>query len=439
MRFAAAIGLAVAVLFSAPHADASCIGNTAQQTASAIGAVPSGALVVAAPLESDVAPLANRGDELALRVASLVAGKIAGAHVAPHASPLEEARAKASRSAELVYVTVQIMKSQMRVTVDVYPVVRNVWDRARLPPPPPVAHAYAAAPIDAEVRAFFPSIPLELTSIHKATHGEGDVVAAACGDIDGDGEAEILLATRDHVSLGRVRSGKVAIERSVSFAALAKRAPVPLREPLAGASIELGRALVGISDRGGVSLDESLGAAHALAGIPFGAGICAPIAPSRSAFEGPGVSCDADAPPPNQNTRESFDHQRDSAGAFDAASAFDLVSQSGTEAMAIATREGGKIRLRVGGAERASFDGAGAQVAVLDANLDGAPEIAFSNDVQENANDAITIVTIEEKGPRVLARLPAPNGVRALAACPSQNGGGAELVAVVGNEVWIVR
>ncbi len=430
MRFAAAIGLAVAVIFSAPRANASCIGNTVQQTASAIGAVPSGALVVAAPLESDVAPLANRGDELALRVASLVAGKIAGAHVAPHASPLEEARAKASRSAELVYVTVQIVKSQMRVTVDVYPVVRNVWDRARLPPPPPVAHAYAAAPIDAEVRAFFPSIPLELTAIHKATHGEGDVVAAACGDIDGDGEAEILLATRDHVSLGRVRAGKVVIERSVSFAALAKRVPVPLREPLAGASIELGRALVGISDRGSVSLDESLGAPHALAtGIPLGAGICAPLAPSRSQFEGPRVSCDADAPTPNQNTRESFD----------AASAFDLVSQSGAEAMAIATREGGKIRLRVGGVERASFDSAGAQVVVLDANLDGAPEIAFSNDVQENANDAITIVTLEEKGPRVLARFPAPNGVRALAACPPQNGGGAALLAVVGNEVWIVR
>jgi len=420
--------IVIAVALAAP-ARASSVGATTQQVASALGAVPNGAIVFAAPLESDVSPVAasgggNRGDELALRVASLVAGKIPGAHAAPRTASLDQARALASRSAELVYVTVQIVKSQMRVTVDAYPVVRNAWDRARLPPPPPRAHAYAAAPVDAEIRAFFPPIPLELTQLHKATHGEGEVIAAACGDLDGDGGAEILLASRDRVSLGRVRAGKLDVERSVAFGALAKRVAIPLREPLGGAEIEVGRALVGTSDRGAVSVDDALGAPAAVAaGIPLGAGMCASTAPARSAFEGPAIACDG---APSRAPREWFD----------AASAFDLVSQSGSESIAIATREAGKLRLRVGTAERASFDGAGAQVVVLDANLDGAPEIAFSSDSQD---DAITIATIEDQGPRMLARFPAPAGVRALAACPPQNGGGASVLAIVGNEVWIVR
>ncbi len=428
MRNAAAIGFAIACVITPARAGASCIGVTVAQIATGIGNVPAGALVVASTLESDVAPSPNRGDELALRVASLVAGKIPGAHVAPRIASLEQARAVASRSTELVYVHVQIVKSQMRVTVDAFPVVRNAWDRARLPPPPPTAHAYAAAPIDAEVRAFFPTLPLELQTLRKATQGEGEILAAACGDIDGDGGAEILLASRERVSLGRVRSGKLDVERSVNWSALAKRVPVPLREPLGGAEIQTGRAFVGTSDRGAVVVDDALGAPRLLpGGIPIGGGWCAPISPARLVFEGPMGACESPPVPlPVRSARESFD----------TAAAFSLVASTGEETMAIATRENGKLRVRVGAMEKASFDGAGAQVALFDANLDGAAEVAFSSDAQE---DAITIATLEDKGPRVLSHIAAPAGVRALAACPPQNGGAGSLLAIVGSEVWIVR
>jgi hypothetical protein len=36
-------------------------------------------------------------------------------------------------------------------------------------------------------------------------------------------------------------------------------------------------------------------------------------------------------------------------------------------------------------------------------------------------------------------RLPAPGGVRALAACPPEEHGEPSLVAVVGDEIWLVR
>jgi hypothetical protein len=402
----------------------SCVGITTTQVAAGLGNVPAGALVVASPLESDVAPSPNRADELALRVASLVAGHIPSAHAATRTETLDQARANASRASQLVYVHVQIQKGQLRVTVDAYPVVKNVWDRARLPPPPPSGHAYAAAPIDAEVRAFFPPLPLELGQIHKATHGEGEVIAAACGDLDGDGAAEIVLVSRERVVLGRLRAGKFDVARIAPWTALGKRVPVPLREPLGGASIELGRLLVGTSDRGGVATDDALASPGALMGIPIGAGTCAPIAPARSTFDGQG-SCDGPLPP-TRSARESFD----------AASAFDLVMPNGESTRAVATREGTKLRVRVGGVEKASFEGAGAQVALFDANLDGAAEIAFSSDAEQ---DAITIASLGAGAPKIVNRIAAPAGVRALAACPSIDGGSAALVAVVGAEVWLVR
>lgn len=431
MRCAAALVFALAAL-SPARANASAIGAATQQIASSIGLVPTGAIVIASALESDVPASPNRGDELSLRIASLLAGKIPGAHAGAKTATLDQARALASRSAVLVYAHVQIQKSQLRVTVDAYPVIRNVWDRARLSPPPPTAHAYFAASIDAEVRAFFPTIPLEMQAVHKATHNEGEVIAVACGDLDGDGGAEILLASRDRVSIGRMPLGTAPatpafrVERSALWSALAKRAAVPLREPLGGAEIAVGRATVGTSDRGGVIVDDALGSPRATSsGIPIGAGLCTEIAPARLSFDGLLTPCDT-APPARPGARESFD-----AGA-----AFELVAPNGQETLALATRESGKMRLRVGGVEKAAFDGAGAQVTVLDADLDGTPEIAFSSD---GPDDAITIATVGDHGTRVVNRIAAPAGVRALGACPSIDGGAGAIVAVVGSEVWLVR
>jgi hypothetical protein len=429
-----AAALVVALMLTPTSADASCIGATTAEVAKTLGAEPAGALVVASALETDVAALQGHEADLPLRVAELVAGKITGAHAQAHVATLEQARAMASRAPVLIYVRVQLVKSELRVTVDAYPVIRNVWDRARLPPPPPTGHAYSVAPIDAEVRAFFPALPLELTQIHKASHAEGEVLAVACGDLDGDGGAELMLVSRERIALGRIRAsqGRIArfdVEKSVLWSALAKRSPVPLREPLAGAEIAVGRAFVSSSDRAGVVLDDALALVHTQAnGIPIGAGMCAPISTARLLFSGSMALCEPEATEPTT----SHEHPPP----FDAASVFELVSPAGSSTLATATREGGKVHLRVGGAARASFDSAGAEVAVLDANLDGVPEIAFSSDAPD---DTITIATLTDHGSRVVNRIAAPAGVRALAACPAMDSGTAALVAVVGSEVWIVR
>ena len=162
-------------------------------------------VVVAAPLLSDDA--APKGDELALRVAALVAGRIgAGARAHPQTAQLGTARAVAGRASALVYVQTAIAKGDLRTTIDVYPSIANAWDRIRNPLAAPSSHAFASAKIDAEVRSFLTPLLLEQASVDRARHDEGDVLAAACGDVDGDGGNELVLVSRSRVALGRIRA-----------------------------------------------------------------------------------------------------------------------------------------------------------------------------------------------------------------------------------------
>lgn len=55
---------------------ASGLGHLVSEIVTGLGSVPSGAIVVASPLASDVA--APKGDELSHRVATQIAGRIAG-------------------------------------------------------------------------------------------------------------------------------------------------------------------------------------------------------------------------------------------------------------------------------------------------------------------------------------------------------------------------
>ncbi len=285
---ARACGVAALLLVLALQRDArgaAALASIAGQAAKAIasgtvgGTSSPATLVVAAPLASDVQ--APRGDELAARVAQLVAGAMGGAtHASAQPASLAQARVLAGKGgARLVFAQPAIAKGVLRVTFDAYPAASNGWDRIRNPEPPPSAHAFAEAPIDAEVRAFLASIPLEHASVHRAKHDEGDVLAAACGDLDGDGGMELVLVSRTRVASGHVNGGRFVPVKTAAWRALASRAPVPLREPLGGASIvrqaedeerrgrgDGTRLLVGTTDRGGVALDASLSSSSARSG-----------------------------------------------------------------------------------------------------------------------------------------------------------------------------
>jgi hypothetical protein len=436
-RFACALVVAALATGSPARAAGGALESIASQGAK-LGTAP--ALVVSAPLVADVA--APRGEELASRVAQLVAGAMGGATRAQAGTAtLPQARALAGRAAKdgmrLVFLQPEIAKGFLRVTLDGYPSVSNGWDRVRNAEPPPSAHAFAEAPIDAEVRVFLASIPLEHASVHRAWHDEGDVLAAACGDLDGDGGMEVVLVSRARVAAGHVNAGRFVPSRTAPWSALAPRAAVPMREPIGGASIVEAdgvRLLVGTTDRGGVALDASLVLVGALRGIPVPASddACAAPLPEASAFGGDVTACTAAATPAVRSTGLP--------PRFDAVALADVIRPDGTaRAAQIAREPGGKLQLRFGEASL-SLDDVGAQVTLADLDQDGTPEIVASAAGAAGGDDAINVTSWDgASDPRPRLRLPAPGGVRALCVCPPEEGSAPALVAVVGGEVWIVR
>ena len=419
------------------------------QGAGAPGALaPGGALVVAAPLEAD--DPAPRGDELALRVAARVAARLgAPATARSQTAQLATARAMAGRASGLVYVKSAIIKGDLRVTLDVYPSMANAWDRIRNPLPSPTSHAVATAKIDAEVRAFLAPLLLEQASVERARHDEGNVLAAACGDADGDGDNELVLVSAARVALGRVRGGRFVAERTAAWTALAPALPVPMRDPIAEAVIAPGAIAVGSTDRGGLRLTPGLAVDAPLFGLPVWSGddiVCLRPEPSAGAFDGAPVECSL--------RREPRPRMAVPAPRFDAFGAAVFTDTLGNGRTVVAVREpSGRLRLKAGDALGVADGTFGAQLAVGDLDQDGAAEIATSADLAAGGaqgarlDDAIDIATWTPNSPvapgasdlRGRFHLAAPGGVRALTICPSGDHGQPALVAVVGGEVWTIR
>lgn len=430
VRASVLFALAAATL-ARPASAASALAQIAQEVAKGLGAVPAGSLVVASPLTSDV-PV-TKGDEISLRVANVVAGKLPGnARAHGQALALSLAHAAAKGKPAVVFLKVEIARGELRVVADAFPVVANGWDRIRLPPPAPVGHAYANAPIDAEVRAAMPPIPLEQAHVTKAKHDEGDVLAIACGDVDGDGSSEIVTVTRERVAIGRLRAGKLAIERSAPWAQIAPRAAAGMREPLAGAVIVRGQgALVGTTERVPFAIDAALAPKEPLHGIPLGAEACGAVDPSASAFGGPLSPCTG---PIRSLPMVAEAPKRWDAGAFAR-----VVDASGQETAAVVTREpNGKLTLRVGPLAR-SLDGAGAQVAIGDLDLDGAPDIVSSSATGANEPDVLSVHSLAGAELRPRLKFPAPQPIRAVCICPPEERARPGVLAIVGDEVWLVR
>lgn len=418
----------------------SAIAHIATQVAAAIGPVRPGTLVAVSPLNSDVP--APKGDELALRLATQIAGRLGAARAHPQPVSLTLARGVSSRAASLVYVELEIARGELRATADLYPVVSNGWDRLRSPPPGPNAHAFVGAPIDAEIGTFLKPIVLEQASVHKAKHEETDVLAVGCGDVDSDGGLEIVVVTRTHVVVGKLRGGKLAVVRRAPFSSIGSRVPIPMREPMASVVVPFGHRseiLVGTTDRGAVSVDASLVTRRHLSGLPIAGSngeACSPAIPESSALDGNGVACTLPTKGDPAIVLPAL------APRIDAIAMLDLVGKDGSTALVVAAREPtGVVHLRrtdaSGNDLDLSIDSAGAQIALADLDLDGIPEIAVSSESAEN--DLLTISSWTPNGLLPRLKLPANDGIRAIGACPPEEKGAPGLVAVVGGEVWLVR
>ncbi len=163
----------------------------------------------------------------------------------------------------------EIAKGDLRTTLDVYPSMANAWDRIRNPLPSPTSHAFATAKIDAEVRAFLAPLVLEQASVHHARHDEGEVLAAACGDVDGDGGDELVLVSRARVVVGRVRSGKFVAERTAAWSALAPRVSRPGARAARRRGRHAGRGATSARPTArGLALTPDLAGHTSLAGVP---------------------------------------------------------------------------------------------------------------------------------------------------------------------------
>jgi hypothetical protein len=231
-----------------------------------------------------------------------------------------------------------------------------------------------------------------------------------------------------------------------------------MRDPLASVVVSppghRGEIFLGTTDRGGVVVDASLVARRQLTGLPVAGGggdACTlPIA-EANAFEGNGVACDLLAPlsAPAAGSAHARAGRAEPLPLFvspfaryDAVATLDTVARDGVVAQVIAAREvNGKLRVRrqEPGTARpveATMEGTGAQLALVDLDLDGVAEIVTTAD----SGDDLLVVSSFAKGqlvPRL--RFHAKEGVRAIGVCPPEEKGVPGLVAVVGSEVWLVR
>jgi hypothetical protein len=407
----------------------STLAVAAREVAHEVGAVPPKALVVASPHTV----LAPRGDELASRVASLVASALGGdarSTDAPLLLAPARVRAGAVKAGVLVYLDVRVESGELRVTADAYPVIPNGWDRVRSAPPPPSAHAYVRAFVSAEVRSYLPPIRIELAHLTKVHQDVGPILAMACGDLDGDGANDLVLVTRHAVVLGYLDAGHFVVVRRTLAPSIGRRAPVPFREPLATAVIApeatSGALYVAWGDRTGGLLGPDLVPRGALAGLPVAAGNgvgCVLPDAGRGGFADALVGCMDGKPLASWTFHVPFP--------ADTWTALELE----TGARLVAAREpSGALHLSLG-RDSLVVNDVGAQVALVDLDQDGSPEVVTT---AARGEDALVVSSLQKGALAQRLKWPAPAGIDAVAVCPAQENNAPSFVAAVGSEIWHV-
>jgi hypothetical protein len=165
-----------------------------------------------------------------------------------------------------------------------------------------------------------------------------------------------------------------------------------------------------------------------------GTAVCARPDPAASAFEGSLLACVGEG-------------QANGSGGkavvlpsprYDAVVVDEVVRRDGTFVRLVATRDpDGRLRLRAGDQdEKIALELVGSQLAIGDLDEDGEAEVVTTS---ESGDDGITIWSWRGHDLVRRLRIPAPLAVRALAVCPAGDAGRRPLVAVVGEEVWVVR
>ncbi|HEY4104444.1 MAG TPA: hypothetical protein VGM44_11155, partial [Polyangiaceae bacterium] len=256
--------------------ESTVLGRSACTLALALAQHAPGALVVASAASGDARVVAPA--RVTQKLAELVAARLgSGAQASAQTLSLNDAQQRATTARGLVYLTVSLFRDRLDVAADAYVGAGHFWQRVRSPGFHLAAHAFVTTPLDPELRALFPPIPLVVTRVDKATLSDHDIVALACGDVRGDGSSEIAAIGRRRIQVGRLEHGRFAARASLNWADLSAVAPSPLREPIGSCALpEPGRLWVGLSDRAdALELSGNLSVEHKWHGLmPWPGGGC---------------------------------------------------------------------------------------------------------------------------------------------------------------------
>jgi len=412
--------------------ETTAIGRSACRLAESISGQADSALVVAATAVGDerVALPATVSE----RFVQLVASKL-GPAARTNKEPLTLAQAQhaAGTARGLVYLTLALYRDRLDVSADVFVGAGRFWQRIKSPGLKLKAHTFATTPLDPELRALFPAIPLVVSRVDKAQTAERDIVALACGDLRGDGSSEIATVGRRRIQVGRLEHGRFAARASLNWAENSAIASSPLREPIAVSTVpEPGRLWVGLSDRAdSLDLSGTLRVEHRWhALMPWPGAGC--TRRTGVGYEGKARSCPGSAPAPEVDFGTAVD-------AFDSRA---LTDQSGQVHVVRVARPLGADFARALDSlhPEVIVPNVGAQLAVGDLDEDGLPEIVTSSPTLDRRADQLLVRTLTDNGQlRERLRLPVPSGIDALAICPSDGRAMAPLALATGDGIWLIR
>ena len=412
--------------------ETTAIGRSACLLGSALRGQADSALVVAAPAAGD--ERVSVPTRITERLAQLVAARLGpAARPSPQTFALVDAQRSAGSARGLIYLSVALYRDRLEVAADAYTGAGHFWQRVREPGLRLKSHAFATSPLDPELRALFPAIPLVVTRVDKATGSERDIVALACGDVRGDGSREIAAVGRRRVQVGRLEHGRFSPRASLNWADFSAIAPSPLREPIASCALpEPGRLWVGLSDRAdGLELSGTLQVEHKWHGVmPWPGGGCT----RRVAlgYAGQARACPGSAPSPLIDFATPLD-------AFASRSLSDHAGLSHT--LRVARPVGSDVARALDSLHaEVSVPNVGAQLAVGDLDEDGLAEIVTSQPSLDRRADQLVVRTLTDDGQlRERLRLPVPSGIDALAICPGDGRAMAPLALATGDGIWVIR